>query len=160
MLGSIEFEMAPFSSPLPLVGRGRGWGSWSGAHRAPHLPTPTPHPSPPGVCEAVVRGMGGAAGGFSVRVVGGHTNARPDRGQLSVAILGRAKRLLTSFDARPGDRLVAAIDLRGRYRAPFANWEAATDAPAGRLRGDLDVLPAIAEAGLSCAPKATSPRSL
>jgi selenophosphate synthetase-related protein len=60
---------------------------------------------------------------------------------------------LTSFDAVPGDRLLAAIDLRGRYREPFSNWEAATDAPAARLRGDLEVLPAIAEAGLSGAAK-------
>jgi hypothetical protein len=72
---------------------------------------------------------------------------------LSVAILGRAKRLLTSFDARPGDRLVAAIDLRGRYREPFSNWEAATDAPPARLRADLDLLPAIAEFSLALAAK-------
>ena len=48
---------------------------------------------------------------------------------------------------------MAAIDLRGRYRAAFSNWEAATDAPPGRLRGDLDLLPQIAEAGLSRAAK-------
>jgi selenophosphate synthetase-related protein len=33
------------------------------------------------------------------------------------------------------------------------NWEAATDAPAARLRGDLDVLPRIAERSLSRAAK-------
>ena len=96
--------------------------------------------------EPVLAGMRAASRAFGVPVVGGHTNTRTDRGQLSVAILGRAKRLLTSFDAVPGDRLVAAIDLRGRYREPFSNWEAATDAPPARLRGDLEVLPAIAEA--------------
>src|SRR5712691_11302785 len=48
-----------------------------------------------------------ASEAFGVPVVGGHTNARTDRGQLSVAILGRAQCLLTSFDARPADRLVA-----------------------------------------------------
>ncbi len=103
--------------------------------------------------EPVLAGMREASRAFGVPVVGGHTNARTDRGQLSVAILGRAKRLLTSFDAKPGDRLVAAIDLRGRYREPFSNWEAATDAPASRLRGDIDVLPAIAEAELAFAAK-------
>ena len=103
--------------------------------------------------EPVLAGMQAASRAFGVPVVGGHTNTRTDRGQLSVAILGRARRLLTSFDAMPGDRLVAAIDLRGRYREPFSNWEAATDAPAARLRGDLEVLPAIAEAGLACAAK-------
>ena len=53
----------------------------------------------------------------------------------------------------PATSLIAAIDLRGRYREPFANWEAATDAPPARLRGDLELLPAIAEAGLARAAK-------
>jgi uncharacterized protein len=101
----------------------------------------------------VLAGMGEASRAFGVPIVGGHTNTRTDRGQLSVAILGRAKRLLTSFDARPGDSLVVALDLRGRYREPFSNWEAATDAPAERLRADLGVLPAIAESGLARAAK-------
>jgi AIR synthase-related protein len=101
----------------------------------------------------VLAGMRAAAEAFRVPVVGGHTNASTDRGQLAVAILGRAKRLLTSFDARPGDRLVAAIDLRGRYREPFSNWEAATAAPPARLRADLELLPSIAETGLAVAAK-------
>jgi AIR synthase-related protein len=101
----------------------------------------------------VLAGMRTASEVFGVPVVGGHTNLRTDRGQLSVAILGRARCLLTSFDARPGDRLIAAIDLRGRYREPFSNWEAATQAPPERLRADLDLLPSIAEAGLALAAK-------
>jgi AIR synthase-related protein len=103
--------------------------------------------------RAVLDGMRAASERYGVPIVGGHTNLKTDRAQLSVAILGRAKRLLTSFDARPGDRLVAAIDLRGRYRAPFSNFEAATDAPSERLRGDLALLPRIAEAGLAKAAK-------
>lgn len=103
--------------------------------------------------EPILAGLRSASETFGVPLVGGHTNLRTDRAQLSVAILGRARRLLTSFDARPGERVVAAIDLRGRYREPFANWEAATDAPAARLRQDLEILPGIAEAGLSVAAK-------
>jgi AIR synthase-related protein len=103
--------------------------------------------------EPVLAGLCAASETFGVPVVGGHSNLRTDRGQLSVAILGRAKRLLTSFDARPGDCLVAAIDLRGRYREPFSNWEAATDAPSARLRADLELLPTIAERGLAAAAK-------
>ena len=75
-------------------------------------------------------GMHAASKAYGVPIVGGHSNIRADRSQLSVAILGRAKRLLTRLTPSPTDRLVAAIDLRGRYREPFANWEAATDAPA------------------------------
>lgn len=108
-----------------------------------------------GEAEAVpvIAGMRAASEAYGVPIVGGHTNVRTDRGQLSVAVLGRARRLLTSFDARPGDRLITAIDLRGRYRGPFANWEAATEAPPERLRGDLEVLPSIAEADLAGAAK-------
>jgi hypothetical protein len=102
---------------------------------------------------AILDGMKAASERFAVPIVGGHTNLKTDRAQLSVAILGRAKRLLTSFHAKPGDRLLAAVDLRGRYREPFSNWEAATNAPAERLRADLELLPRIAEAGLACAAK-------
>ena len=101
----------------------------------------------------VLTGLRAASQAFGVPIVGGHSNTRTDRGQLSVAILGRAKRLLTSFDARSSDHLVAAIDLRGRYREPFANWEDATNAPVARLRADLEVLPSIAESGLAVAAK-------
>ena len=106
-----------------------------------------------GAADPILQGLRAASERFAVPLVGGHTNLRSDRSQLSVAILGKAKRLLTSFDARPGDHLIAAIDLRGRYREPFANWEAATDAPAARLRGDIEILPLIAEAGLATAAK-------
>lgn len=101
----------------------------------------------------VLEGMRAAARAFGVPIVGGHTNIRTDRSQLSAAILGRAKKLLTSFDAKAGDVLIAAVDHRGRYREPFNNWEAATDAPPQRLRGDLEILPQIAEAGLALAAK-------
>jgi AIR synthase-related protein len=101
----------------------------------------------------VLAGLRDAAQAFGVPVVGGHTNMGTDRSQFAVAILGRANRLLTSFDAEPGDALIAAIDLRGKYREPFSNWEAATEAPHPRLRGDIELLPAIAEAGLSRAAK-------
>jgi uncharacterized protein len=103
--------------------------------------------------DPILQGLRSASETFAVPLVGGHTNLRTDCSQLSVAILGRATRLLTSFDARPGDRLIAAIDLRGRYRDPFPNWEAATAAPAIRLRQDIELLPEIAEAGLSRAAK-------
>ncbi|MBI3528861.1 MAG: sll0787 family AIR synthase-like protein [Betaproteobacteria bacterium] len=101
----------------------------------------------------MLEGMATAASAYGVPIVGGHSNTRSDRNQLSVAILGRAKRLLTSFDAQPGDRLVVAVDLRGRYREPYAYWDASTSAPPERLRADLNLLPLLAEAGLCRAGK-------
>lgn len=102
---------------------------------------------------AILAGLREAAGKYGVPLVGGHSNAHCDRPQLSVAILGRARALLTSFDARPGDTLLVACDLRGRYRAVGDNWDASSDAPGARLRGDLAILPGLAEDGLCRAGK-------
>ena len=103
--------------------------------------------------DPVLAGLREASSIYGVPVVGGHTNTRTEHGQLAVAILGRAKRLITSFDADDGDVLIAAVDLRGAFREPHLYWDAATGAPPARLRGDLDVLPALAEAGLVTAGK-------
>ena len=104
--------------------------------------------------DPVLAGLADAAALYGVPIVGGHTNTRAGAGNLAVAMLGRAgPRLLTSFDAAPGDDLVAAIDLRGRFREPHPYWDASTGSPGERLRGDLEVLPALAEAGLARAVK-------
>lgn len=104
--------------------------------------------------QPILDGLQAAASAYGVPVVGGHSNTRNDRPQLAVAILGRAGgRLLTSFDARPGDRLMVAIDLRGRYHDPNPFYDAATAAPPDRLRGDLAILPGLAEDGLCRAAK-------
>ncbi len=113
----------------------------------------------PDQADAIMAGLRRAADKYQVPLVGGHSNAHNDRAQLSVAIIGRAKKLLTSFDARPGDHLMVACDLRGAYRpaAPDEpdshNWDASSDAPGERLRGDLELLPLIAERGLCRAAK-------
>jgi len=101
----------------------------------------------------ILAGLAAAAERYAVPLVGGHSNNRAEGGQLAVAILGRAQRLLSSFAARPGDRLVMAVDLRGRYEEPFPYWNASSEAPALRLRADLEVLPRLAEDGLCAAGK-------
>ncbi|GJE38154.1 sll0787 family AIR synthase-like protein [Methylobacterium persicinum] len=107
-----------------------------------------------GAADPILAGLSDAAALYGVPIVGGHTNTRAGAGNLAVAILGRAgPRLLTSFDAAPGDDLVAAIDLRGRFREPHPYWDASTGAPGGRLRGDLALLPGLAEDGLCHAAK-------
>jgi AIR synthase-related protein len=103
---------------------------------------------------AILDGMKAASDAYAVPIVGGHTNLHNPQAQLAVAVLGRAgSRLLTSFDARPGDALIAAIDHRGAYREPFDNWQAALGAPRDRLRADLTLLAEIAERRLARAAK-------
>jgi AIR synthase-related protein len=101
----------------------------------------------------VLEGMAAASARYGVPVVGGHTNTRAAEAGLSVAILGRANTLLTSFDAQPGQVLIAAIDLRGRMRDPALYWDASSGADAAQLRADLLLLPEIAEARLCMAAK-------
>lgn len=101
----------------------------------------------------IVRGMAAASAAYGVPLVGGHSNARSGEDQLAVAILGRANRLLSSFAARPGQRLLMAVDLRGRFEEPYPYWNAATAAPGERLRADLELLPTLAESGLCAAAK-------
>ena len=104
--------------------------------------------------EKILDGMKAASAAYATPIVGGHSNLHTAQSQLAMAIIGRAgKRLLTSFDARPGDVLIAAIDHRGAYREPFDNWQAALTAPHERLRADLALLPEIARQGLAHAAK-------
>jgi uncharacterized protein len=102
----------------------------------------------------LLRGLTDASQVYGVPLVGGHSNTRSERGQLAVAILGRAgKHLLSSFAARPGDRLIMAVDLRGHYHDPYPYWDASTGSPSQRLRADLEILPLLAESQLCDAAK-------
>ncbi len=93
----------------------------------------------------IYEGMVAASQAFQVPIVGGHTNFQTNQTYLSASILGKAATLMSSFAAKPNDVLVAAIDLRGAFRSPFLNWNAATKAPAARLRADIALLPYIAD---------------
>ncbi len=101
----------------------------------------------------LLQGLAAAAERYRVPVVGGHTNQRAGSEHLAVAIVGRAKKLLTSFDAQPGDTLLMAVDLRGEFMQEHPFWNASTAAPAERLRRDLEILPALAEDALCDAAK-------
>ncbi|MFZ2405425.1 MAG: AIR synthase related protein, partial [Methylobacter sp.] len=70
--------------------------------------------------KPVLEGMSAASEIYRVPIVGGHSNLRNARPQLSVAILGRANKLLSSFAAKAGQKLLAAVDLRGHFHEPYA----------------------------------------
>lgn len=101
----------------------------------------------------MLQGMAAASAAYGVPIVGGHSNQRAAKGQLAVAVLGRARALLSSFEARPGQRLMMAVDLRGQWEADYPFWNASTRAPSTRLRDDMELLPQLAEAGLCRAAK-------
>jgi uncharacterized protein len=98
--------------------------------------------------EAVISGIQEACTTYGVPLVGGHTS-RSDEGPhaLAVAILGRADRLMTSFDAREGDDVLVAVDLRGRYHGDFPFWNATAGRGPQDLRDDLGLFGALAASG-------------
>ncbi|MEM8570342.1 MAG: sll0787 family AIR synthase-like protein [Pseudomonadota bacterium] len=100
----------------------------------------------------MLQGLRDASAAYGVPLVGGHTNFAARDLSLAVSITGQAHTLISSFTARPGQTLIAAIDYRGRY-VNFDNYCAALDAPAARLRADLALLPELSEAGLVSAGK-------
>lgn len=107
----------------------------------------------PEISHQLLAGMNAAAQAYQVPIVGGHTNGRSEYNALSVAILGRAHQLISSFQAQPGDRLLMAIDLRGKLHPKYPFWNAATETAPTRLRADLELLPQLAENGLCAAGK-------
>lgn len=104
---------------------------------------------------AIWEGMQAAATAYGVPIVGGHTSrSHSGKAMLGAAVLGHAgDRLITSFDAKPGDLLVIAIDMHGDYRNGKPFWNASTITPPERLRTDLEMLPSLAEKGLCRAGK-------
>jgi uncharacterized protein len=103
--------------------------------------------------DKVLEGMAAASKVYSVPIVGGHSNLRCSQSQLAVSILGRANKLLSSFNAKAGDILLMAIDMRGRFEGVYPYWNATSKVAPERLRGDLDILPQLAEANLCDAAK-------
>jgi len=106
--------------------------------------------------EPLWQGMVAAATTFNVPIVGGHTNCHSPYAALSVAILGRATHLITSFEAQPGDALVLVTNLQGRSHPKYPFWDAATMAAPTDLRRHLALLPHLAEQGWCRAGKDVS----
>lgn len=103
--------------------------------------------------KPVWAGMTAASQTYCVPIVGGHTNCHSPYNALSVAILGQATHLISSFKAQPGDVLLAAVDLRGKPHPKHPFWNATETASPDQLRDDLDILPQLAESNLCDAGK-------
>lgn len=101
----------------------------------------------------VLEGMAAASSAFGVPVVGGHTTRVAGPTMLAVAVVGRARRLIASDTARPGQVVLAAVALDGTFRGSGGAFNAATAATPQRLRSHLAVLPELAEQGLVSAGK-------
>ncbi len=96
---------------------------------------------------AILRGLRDGCARYGVALVGGHLTAAGETTAVAACILGRAKKLLSSFGAQPGDILLHATNLKGQFHPQFRFWNCSAHLSDADLRQDLAILPVIAEAG-------------
>jgi selenophosphate synthetase-related protein len=95
--------------------------------------------------EAVLDGIAWAAGLLGVEVVGGHLTLGHEPA-LSASCTGIARRPLRSVNARPGDELLAAFCIEGRYAGSASYFfSSLRDRAPDRLRDDGEALVDVAE---------------
>lgn len=104
----------------------------------------------------ICRGMRDNAARFRVPVVGGHLLRTTSDASVALAILGKARRLITSFDARPGDLLVLVAKARGHWLGDMGFWNCTLESDDDDLVPNLELLPLAAERGLVEAGKDVS----
>ncbi len=106
--------------------------------------------------EQILLGMKESAARFSIPIVGGHTVKTENQVAFSMAILGEAKNLITSFDARPGDQLCLAYNPQGKWLDDLGFWNSLLERSNKDIVADLEILPQAAESGLVCSGKDVS----
>jgi uncharacterized protein len=105
--------------------------------------------------EAVLDGIAWAAGLLGVDVVGGHlTLGHPPA--VSASCTGVATRPLLGRGALPGDLLLGAFSLEGRYRDGTLFFSSLRDRSPESLRSDGEALVEVAESGAAHAARDVS----
>jgi uncharacterized protein len=104
--------------------------------------------------KEILRGIRDNASRYGVPVVGGHitqtesVNDFPSS-SLSVFILGKAKKLLSSFNARSGDDLVFISNSKGKFVSGFNFWDSSSMLTDVEVAADLELVAETAEEGLA-----------
>lgn len=95
----------------------------------------------------IMRGLQDGCTRYGVALVGGHLTATGEVSSVAACILGRAKRLLSSFNVRPGDAILHVVNMQGELHPRFPFWDCSSHLSDIELGHDLALLPMIAEAG-------------
>jgi uncharacterized protein len=105
--------------------------------------------------ERVLAGLAWAGELLGVPIVGGHTTLG-GAPALSAFCTGTARTLLRASAARPGDVILAAFTLEGRFREDPPIFTSLRDRDPALLRADGDALVEVAERGLCRAARDVS----
>ena len=99
------------------------------------------------VSSEIMRGFKDGCSRYDVPIVGGHITATGHKPAVTVCILGRAKNILSSFNAQPDDILLHVTNLKGSFHPGFQFWNCSSHLSDADLHRDLSILPRIAENG-------------
>jgi len=101
----------------------------------------------------LLRGIKDNALRYRVPLVGGHLTNMSDFSSLSVFILGKAEKLLSSFNAQEDDDLVLVTSLNGKFYDGLNFWDCSSHLSADVAIKQLELLPTMAEDGLADSAK-------
>jgi len=108
------------------------------------------------ICAQIMDGINEGVRKFNVPMVGGHVHPDAPYNSLDVAITGVMDRddLITSCGARPGHKVLVAIDLEGRVHPQFKlNWDTTTMKSAELVQAQIQCMNLIARKHLLTAGK-------
>ena len=100
------------------------------------------------IYEDLMRGIKDGCLKFGVPMVGGHLHPDGECDSLGVAIVGIAKKdkLITSFGAEVGDKVLVAIDLDGKPHEMFSlNWDTTYDKNSEIVQNQITAVQYLAE---------------
>ncbi len=109
-----------------------------------------------GICAELGQGMADGVRKFGVPMVGGHLHPDTNYDALDVGIMGTVKRdsVIFSSGAKPGDKVLVAIDLDGRiYPSYNLAWDNTTRRTVAEIKKQLDTMVEIGEKKLATAGK-------
>lgn len=93
----------------------------------------------------VLRGIQDNAYRYNVPLIGGHLTRKAGFSSLSVFIMGKATRLLSSFNAKVGDDLIFVCSLSGKFHAGFNFWDSSSQLNGEKALQQLELFPKLAE---------------
>ena len=108
------------------------------------------------ICAELGQGMADGVRKFGVPMVGGHLHPDTNYDALDVGIIGTVKRdsVIVSSGAKPGNKVLVAIDLDGRvYPSYNLAWDNTTRRTPVEIKKQLDTMVEIGEKKLATAGK-------
>ena len=103
--------------------------------------------------KEIMAGLRDGCKKFGVKMVGGHLHPDSKNKEVSVAVLGVAERILSSFSACAGDDLIIALDLSGKQFGSYPHWDSTSYKSSNEVLERLQAVRLLAREGLVNAAK-------